>query len=169
MLVIIYGAGEAPFSDTKQQPVCLSATSVGSASSQFPKETTAEAKLSAKCNKSKFLSDRTCFIGENAPLTISEGPRGDSSDGGGCAISSRVKVSPSEADVVPAQMRRGNIYDCSDIPATECVSRRREALIRCSSSRCTSSTHSSTSVDQGVATWCTDEECSVSFVSLSVI
>lgn len=68
MLVIIYGAGEAPFSHTKQQPVRLSANSVGSASSQFTKEKTAEAKLSAKFNKSKFLSDRTCFIGENVPL-----------------------------------------------------------------------------------------------------
>lgn len=73
MLVIIYGAGEAPFSDTKQHPLRLSATSVGSASSQFTTETTAETKLSAECNK-PFLSDGICFIGENVPLTVSQVP-----------------------------------------------------------------------------------------------
>lgn len=125
MLVIIYGDGEAPFSDTKQQPLRLSATSVGSASSQCMKETTAVAKLSARCNKSKFLSDRMCFICENVSLTVSRVPPGDSKDGGGCAISSRVKVSPSEVVVVPAQMHRGDIYGRSDIPATERASVKR--------------------------------------------
>lgn len=88
-------------------------------SSRFIKET------SAKCDKSEFLSDRTCFIGENVALTISRGACSDGFSGGGCAISSRVKVSPSEADVVPAQMRGGDVYGCSDIPATECLSRKR--------------------------------------------
>lgn len=169
MLVIIYGAGEAPFSHTKQQPVRLGATSVGSASSQSMKETAAEAKPSAKCNKSKSLSDRRCFIGENVALTISEGPGGESSDGGRMCYQQ-----PGEGFAL-----RGPCCSCSDAsrrylwlqwhPSDWVCEQEEEALIRCSSSRCTSSTHSSLSPDQGVATWCTDSERCISLESLWLI